>query len=427
MAFAHWRTQQSLAVPALKGDVEQSKTWHSSLGEPHPFDYKLTKGLYLKMSFVQGVIGKIVDWVWGPGFYTKSMNENAKKIIDQWLDDVDFELVGRKWLQQAVIKGFSPLELGGSKAEMPQGVKVLNADRVFVKRNEKGVVVEFNQVQAGKMITYDNATHFLPFEIAALHLNQLDDDAYGHGMIYPHQNTLNDLLEVQKDLHTLIRRKANNPMVATLGDRTQNEIPTPEAVADFGEKLAFMCSRTEFAVSDNVRLSMVDFGQIGQKFDVILQNDTDMLFFGFQIPEAIMGRGNIAEGLGQENREALDRYVKSIQLEVESVIETQIFKRILLANNISAKVEFEWGQPSLAQKNTTITQITALLGNTMLSNMFRFELEKKLAPIFDIDESKIVDPATEAQGEAQQPQPKVPKQQQFQTQFYEGEWLRTAV
>src|SRR3990167_9628083 len=75
----------------FKGETETKEVrFPRELGEEHPFDYKLTEGLYLKFGFVTGVIDKIVDFCWGPGFYTKAEDKRAKAIIDMWLEDTNF-------------------------------------------------------------------------------------------------------------------------------------------------------------------------------------------------------------------------------------------------------------------------------------------------------------------------------------------------
>ena len=90
-----------------KGEVTQDtkKPLISEIGDEHTFDLSLTEGVYSRFGIVTGMIDKIVDFVWGPGFFTISKDSRAKEIIDQWMEDVDFGSHGRKWLKEALIKG----------------------------------------------------------------------------------------------------------------------------------------------------------------------------------------------------------------------------------------------------------------------------------------------------------------------------------
>lgn len=376
----------------LRGEVQQQqKRWPTNFGEEHPFDYSIPQGLYLSMSFVNGVVDKIVNKVWGAGFFTKSESERAKKICDDWMQDVRFDTFGRQWLRQALIKGFSPLELGGRTNEVPQGIKVLNADRVYIQRDTKGVILEIKQLRPGRHPS-DKESYivFQPYQVAILNINQVDDCAYGYGILFPQLNTINNLINAEKDMHKLVHRKANVPIVAYLGDREKGDIPTQEATDDFSEKLQYFNNMTEWAVADNVRVTAVDFGNVAEKFEGVLRHDTDMLFFGFQMPEVIMGRGNIPEGLADTQQEEVDRYVNSMQKEIEKVIEESIFRRILVASGLpNERVQFEWGQPSKRDKAKQIEQITMLLNNPMLHPELQLELQKKLANLLEIPDAII--------------------------------------
>lgn len=413
----------------LSGTVAQKQSLHTKdAGEDHPFDYKLTNGVYVNMAFVTGVIDKIVDYIWGPGFYTKCDDKRAKKLCDDWLDDVNFQYHGRNWVRQALIKGFSPLELGGEETQVPQGIKVLNADRVYVKRDQKGVVVQYNQVKPGaKMATKDQLIPFLPYQIAPLNFNMIDDMAYGYGIIFPQLTTINNLCAAESDMHKVLMRKANSPMIVTMGDKTTGDIPTQETVDDMADKLTYMTNKTEWTVPANVTVTALDFGNISDKFVGVLDHDKQMLIYGFQVPQVLMGDGNIAEGLAQEQGEAFDRYIKSKQVEIEMIIEDHIFRRILQSNGLDVHVEFEWGQPSQSEMNNKITQLTQLLTNIMLTPGLRDEMEKQLAELLGIPEQLIVAAQKERDAEMKQAQPIVPGQnnpkESYQQQFYEGELL----
>lgn len=417
------RIQQGYS-PDTKGliDLGKAQAINSELGEAHPFEYTIATDLCKKHAFTSGVIERIVNAVWGPGFFTKSDDKRAKDIIDNWNHDVNFKLVGREWLKQALRKGFSPLEIGGDGKGVPQGIKLLNANRVFIKRDEFGNVTAYNQLKPkGKMTAgKDNFIPFKPSQISALHINRYDDEAYGVGIIYPLMASINNIIGAEQDMHKLLKRKANQPMWAKLGTSAE-DAPTAESVDDFAAKMQYMNNTTEWATDYSVDIKVLDFGDIGKKFETILNHDADMIFFGSGVPEVIMGRGNIPEGLAKTQDEVFDRFVTSLQMEIEPVVD-ELYDRILEANGLKSKVTFEWGIPTESQMNAQIMQITALISNPMISPQFHFELEKKLAKLFDISEKSVTPPDMEKKAEVTEPQPKVPGKPQ--DEFFEGELHR---
>lgn len=408
-----------------KGTISQAQVLqvNKDIGEPHPYDYKLVTDLCKKHAFTSGIVEKILNGVWGAGFSTKCADERAKGIIDTWLHDSRFKLVGREWLKQAVRKGFSPLELGGDGKGVPKGIKVLTADRVYIKRDDKGMILQYNQVRqnAAGMVSAKDAIAFKPDNICPLHLNRFDDEAYGYGLIYPLLHTVDNLVKAEKDMHKLLTRKANSPIWAKLG--TETEMPTPEGVDDFASKMTFMNNQTEWATDASVDLKVLDFGNIGQKFETIINHDSDMMFFGSQVPEVIMGRGNVPEGLAVQQGEEWQRFLAAVQMEAEPAID-DLFDRILMGNGISGvKVEIVWGSPTETQTNTMVTQLSTLVSNPMVSPNLRTEFEKKLAGCFDIDPSTIDTPEQAIKRETERnKQPPVPGKPQ--NEFYEGELHR---
>lgn len=429
---SQWTTMGLNDGTIMRGVVDQKQSpITKEIGEDHPFDYEITTGLYLKFSYITGSVDKIVDYLWGTGFSTKSMDKRCKDIIDQWLEDVRFKVNGRPWVKQALIKGFSPLELAGTKAQVPGKIKTLNANRVYIKRDSKGEVIQYNQIKPGKTASKDNLIPFDPYQIAALHVNKLDDMAYGYGIIYPQRKAAEYTIQAEADMHKLLRRKANVPIVVYMGNAANGDVPTEEATNDMADKLTFMNNQTEWVFSADMKAEVLDFGDIGKKFETVLDHDKQMLRYGLQVPQVLMGDGSIPEGLAAVQAEAFDRYILSLRVEIEAIIEDQIFKRVLLANNLQGKVEFIWGEMSKSDRDQLIVQLTTLLGNQSIGPKFRMELEKKLAGCFDIDPEIIEEDAEEREKEADEPQPKVPggnqpgKNQSLQVQleFVEGELI----
>lgn len=415
-------TPKEIAEQAeLKGEVQKKENkFDKELGEEHPFEFATTEGLYAKFGLVTGVVDKIIDFTWGPGFFTESDDEKAKEIIDQWMEDVDFSFHGRKWFREALVKGTGFLELGGKENEMPQGVKVLDAKRMFIERNKKGKIIKVNQVSMSKGVKA-KPIPFQPFQMAILPINQIGDNVYGNGLIFPALEGIELLLRSQKDLHELISRKANAPLWAKIGDKEKDILPKQSELDSFGQLMTFMNNKTEWATAADVELSVIDFGDIGGKYSEVLSHDLDMLFFTFQVPEVLMGRGNIPEGLAKVQLEAFDRRIRSFQAELEKVIEQKIFRRVLQANGNDSHVEFNWGQPGKSEVNAEIDKISTLLGNPMIGPELRFELEKRLASLLDIPEDKIEPPEEQREREEEEEQPRVPGQNESgEYEFHEG-------
>jgi len=398
----------------FKGEVEQKEIkFPKDLGEEHPFDFSMCEGIYTKFGFVTGVIDKFVDFVVGPGFYVTSEDQRAQEICEQFIQDVNFDTILRAWIKEALIKGNGFLELGGGKNDAPKGLKVLNANHMYVVRDKFGNVEGYNQYTGGfKRLDKTKVIPFEPYQIAHIGFNKIGDGAYGYGIVAPALVTINNLLQNEKDLHILMNRKANAPIHAKLGDKDHK--PSKKSITDFGKKLEWLHNKHEWATDYLVDMKVLDFGNIGEKFNEVLQYDVDMLFYTFQVPAVLMGQARVPEGLAKVQMDAFERRVQSIQAEVEKVIEKHIFRRLLQANGFDVHVEFEWGRPSSMETYDRLKTITELMKIPTTSSALTELLEKQIVQLLNLPQEEYdalkQTEEEERKREQERPQPIVPGQ-----------------
>lgn len=388
-----------------------------NIGEEHTFDPRVTEGLYKRFGLVNGVVDKYVDYIWGPGIYVSSEDgkkgAQAVKIIEDFIRDNQFGSLGRQWIKEALLKPGGYLELGGMKNESVQGMKILDGKYMFIRRDEKGKLLGYSQYVGGfKKVESDKMIPFLPFQIAALHFNVVGDSPYGLGIVYPALSKIDQLIGLDKDIHTIIKRKANNPLHIKIGSTEpgQEYIPSADQIAAVRNELETLTPRTEWATDPYWDIKSVDTGNIGEKFDVALKHDIDMLVFAFQVPEVLLGRGSIPEGLAMVQSEAFERRIMSFQEEIEKVLEQQIFKRVLQSNGIDVDIEVHWGQPSTNQKMQRIEMLKGLLLLPELHPDLRTALQMQIADLLDLNPEDYEDAAEQREKELRMSQPKVPGQ-----------------
>ena len=221
-------------------------------------------------------------------------------------------------------------------------------------------------------------------------------------------------------------RKANVPYHAKLGGVFGGKIMKPKAadVDAFGKKLEFLHNKHEWATDGFTEIKALDFGNIGEKFETVLEYDINMLLYTFQVPSVLMGTANVNEGIAQVQMDAFERRVQSIQMELEKVIEEQIFRRILEANGFGPDihVEFEWGRPSKTETYKRLTAMTEIMRipttSMALTGLMEKEVVKLLSLPEDEYEEKIMKEEEEREKreeeerkrEQERPQPIVPGQ-----------------
>jgi SPP1 gp7 family putative phage head morphogenesis protein len=406
----------------FKGEIEQDKAkYPQELGEEHPYDFKLMDELYKKFGFYTAIVDKYIDYIWGPGFYIKCDDDRAKEIIEKFMEDVDFSTLGRDWTKEGLNKGNGFLEIGGNKKEGVKGLKKLNANYMYVDRDNKGKIKNYNQYKgAFNKFSKDKVISFSEDNIAHFAFNTVGDSVYGLGLGFTAMKLVDDWLNMQNSQHQIMKRKANSPLHAQFGiiDGDTKILPKSEDISSFGKDLETMSNKTNWVTGPDVNFKVVDFGNVGDKFSSILQNDLDMLFYAFQIPPVIMGKANVPEGIAKVQMDAFQRRIQSIQAELEKVIEQKIFRRALLANGLDVHVEFEWGTPSIMQSEARLQMMRELVSSNMASETLRTLAEEELINLLKFDKDKYEKMKLEEQNKKeeerkrleQQPQPQVPGQ-----------------
>ena len=355
--------------------------------------------MYKNYGLVTGIVDKYVDFVVGPGFFVKTENKNAKRILDDFMKDNNFDTVLRTWIKEALIKGngYLELEFEGDKVKR---MKVLDAKTMYVQRDKFGEVLAYNQY-FGKLDSFmkGKIISFKPRQIAHITFNKLAGEAYGQGIVNPARSILSNIIGNEIELHQLLKRKANAPYHVKIG--SEEEPASLTEIRSFASDLEHLNNKHEWVTDHTTEIKSVDFGNLGEKFEFVLKHDLDMAFFAFQVPEVLMGRGSIPEGLAQVQMDGFQRRVQSMQAEVEKLIESQIFITVLNSQNQQEDVEFEWGEPSDTEKNERILRINELLKLPILNSSLRIQLEEELAKLMGLKPELLAAAEEERKNEEQ--------------------------
>ncbi len=382
--------------------------------EEHPTNFEILEAVYKQVPIAFGLVNKYVDFIMSGGIFVKSDNAQAQKIIEDFIRDTGFNSLMREWIRESLIKGWGVLELGTGDNDAIDGMKVHNTDNFFIELDDTGEI-------KGHIQDRGRDKEPIPFdikEIAGLGLNKISSSHYALGVLHPLLSTINNIGLAEIDMHTVLSRKANSPIVITAG--TTEMPPTKQDIDRIGEKLVWLRNKHEWVFGPDVKFDVKEFGNIGDKFLNVIEHDMQTFVWGGQMPEVLFGSGNIPEGLAEEQGAATDRVITSMQDEIEKIVESQIFRRVLQSQGIDDHVELEWGQPSNDEKNERIKTIVEILNIQSLEMGLRIALEKELATLLELEVEEA--PEIERNREDEEEQPRVPGQNRPEQQMLHEEY-----
>ena len=387
----------SLTYESFKGEVPVKEIQYPrGVGVRHSNNLEILEKWYKDDALVTGIIDKFVDFTVGPGFFVKSKDPRAQELITQYMDDRNFDCVLREFVRNGLIYGDGYIEISDTD------LKVHNSKYMYVNIDNKGNVEGYTQWFGGR----SKIIPFTPKEIAHFSHRKIGDSPYGDGVIQPLTYDLSRKAKLLWDMLYLMHRKANTPIVAKLGTK---EEPVPDGdVTSFGKDMESLTNKNEWATNHLVELSILDFGKLGEKFTEPLRIINNDIMAGAQVPEVLLSSGQLNEGIAIAQMDGFKMRIQSIQAEVESVLETNLFKPYLEAQGLfNVKVEFEWGQPSDEDKREEVNMLMSILDSRY--NVFgdlRTSAETRIAELLGFEE--IETPDEEKEREATEPQPKVP-------------------
>ncbi len=367
------------------------------LGAEHPFDFTSAEKVLTHVGIISGAINKIKESIVGD-FSVTSDNENINAILDDFIKNTNFTSVLREWIKEGLTKGNGFMEIDLNE----QRVQVLNANNMYVKRNKNGKIMRYNQF-LGKTITSsfkkEEVKEFKPRQIAHLKLNKIANGAYGIGLLYPNERTIENLILNTQDKAKIISRKAGAPIHVKVGQ--PGEVVDSGAIQAFSNDLKFMNNQTEWVTDPNIEMSLIDFNGVGDNIQKAIDGDVEMLAFGMEIPMVLFGKANIPEGIAKVQEKADLRKIASIREEIEMIIVNTVFKPLLLAQSgktekvkgfkpqpsegLAGDINFTWNLPGEEEKNARLEKLNMLLQNFAIDESMRRAIQIEIAKILDLE------------------------------------------
>lgn len=348
----------------------------------HPCDFEAMEGAYTTVPIITGAIDKTVDFIVGPGFFVKSEDKKVQERINEWLREENFDDHLRTIIRNVLVFGIAPVEIIGKGEDLR--LSILDPKSFYIKIDESGDIIGYVQVLSGKVVARWDTD-----EIAYFSYNNIGKNPYGTSMIRPlfgsgdeKVSLINNFLQMEKAMNTLIIRKANAPLHVKIGSP---EEPASEGdVERMQNDLQLLRNENEFATSHLVDIDVVGFrGQIID-FKPFISHYENNIIFGLQVPVVLMGQANINEGLAKVQLESFERRAKSIQTSLEITIENGIFKKI-----VDDPPEFEWGSPTEDDIDQKLLRLVNILKTPGLTDDTRIDVEKEIRGVLGLEEKDI--------------------------------------
>lgn len=378
----------------------------NKLGVPHPFEYDVIDGVTKKMGLVNAIIDKYADFTIGGNMFFEGDIVLVEK-FEEWCSECGFKLHIKPLFKEGIKKGSGYLEISDLlNIGLITSIKLVNSETIYAVKDEYGIVIGFNQyLGSDGRIDESKITHLTTDEILQFNANTCNNEPYGYGIVYPALESINNFGEAQTALHKIVKRKANSPLHAKLGSYEKDDYPTQGDIEKFGKNMTFMNATTEWATGPNVEFKVIDFGNIGEKFMTILDNDYQLMSYCFQVPSILLGSDRGFTGSSEIQMDAFVKRCQSYRQDIKYLFKTKIFDKLRKLWGMEDKdYDILFDTDTIQQKAQQLASYKELLNVAVLSPGMREQIERKLAQALGI----CYEDAKEINDKQPEPEPKEP-------------------
>ncbi len=295
----------------------------------------------------------------GVGYFTESENDLAKKIVDDFAEEIGLDQLLLQAVKNMLIYGFCPMERWFKLGRPPYDekmrlrLKILPPKTVKIRMNKKGEVLGYRQVAAGSTVDFKVA------EIVWLTYNQTSLSPYGTSIVQPILNLLKAKETINEDMPRVIHRYGS-PLTIWESSQSTEALKTAVSSREPDEDI-FIGN----VPKDQIRFKTLEMDPRGRFTDYIQIIDSEILEC-LQAPTLRYLR-NATEASATKILEVIDRRVAGLQRNMKRTVEREFFAPLLFIYDIIDVPSLRWGMPQTGVENLKVADIALLAEKGVIS------------------------------------------------------------
>lgn len=358
----------------------------------HPYDFESLESYYHQVPLVQAAVDKHVDFLIGADYTVRTPNTDMDVLFEKFMKRHNFDYWLRGMARNTYIFGPSFSEIQWNGAEIAV-LSPIDSKSMYACQNEYGNISGFIQyMQAGPDKGGYVKTDFTPEEVIKISFTSSAGNPYGNSLFRAllgdgNISVLHQKIKAEEAVKVILERKANSPLHVRVGD--ENNMASQNDVNNITTAVEAMHNKTDWITSHLVSMSVIDFpmktGEFGNLFDYYDMQSSSSL----QVPQVLLGRGNVPEGLANVQMDGFQVRIKSHQNCLSTSLEDCIFKPMALRAGFHPdeveQVNFYPGRwPTGADRERELTALCTLLQVPGISMDTRLATENKIRALIGI-------------------------------------------
>ena len=351
-------------------------------GQKAPFSFRLCFERYENVGLVTAAVDSTVEMIVGPGYHTVASSNEAKKVVDDFAEQVNLDgllmdavldcaICGNAWIEKVYEDGrlvdlnyLDPLTMEQSIVlrKAPEGFNL------YYPKIERYVQVVNSRIVAS----------WPPGKIIHLTWNRPHNSLYGVGMVKPVERYLQTILEAEEDMGKIIKRYSA-PKIAWMLENAskdtflavKNQLSTIQPDEDY-----------VIATTGNTKIS-AEVIQIDprSRFEYFFNHLMNGIMAGLECPITFLFRGDVrvSDASATAMLQAFDRKIRMKQRKFKRIIEAELFKPLVKQEGLDEVPRLIWGPLEVEKFEDKVRKWIGLLDSKILiTNTTRRDIENEL-------------------------------------------------
>jgi len=308
------------------------------------------------------------------GYHLTSEDEEAKKLIQKYLDKLNFQSILLDNVVFALVYGDAFIEIVRTPSGRITDLKTVDPKTIVINTDPYGNIESYQQIINGKV----RDVVLKPEDIIHIKFFPNPSSPYGISLIEPSKNTIDRKIETDEAIFNAIQRHTAK-YVITVGN--ENDIPPREIMEDIEKKFEDIVSTNEFVVPGVVKIDTIDekgVQGVEEYFNIFLTQSV----IGLLCPEEALGLGQGSTEATAKVKEILyERMIRAFQMKLANQTKNELIDAILK--------EYNKKEGTVDIKFNSVTDADEAVKAKWLGNLLRGYREGEEKP-FSVDEIRAM-------------------------------------
>ena len=356
-----FRRRKRLPRVENKISVSSGGYWDSPFSKSNVHtlaNMELWQKCYIGDGMIFSLVNSIAQGVIESGWNIVSINKDAQKIVEAFIDRINFEELIFNAVVHLVVFGdtYIEKEFSSIDEEKLANLSLCDPKTIEIIVDKYGNEVSYQQIIDGQTIEEIDKD-----SIVHLKLYSSPSSPYGLSTLAANIDTIRRKIKMDEAIASSLIRHGFPRFHITVSGSEEGEVPPKETLEEIKNKFKDINEKNEFVTADLIKIQGIDTKGI-ENIEEYYNYYLALLLGGFQIPGEQLGLfTGSTEASGKVRERLFNRFLRRVQRQIARSFDLEVFPDILKDSFPEIKVKLRFEDISPIEESVKIKWVDPLL------------------------------------------------------------------